>query len=128
MKATALFLLMCLAAVATPAAAEWTPIGENTGGDQYFIDLATLKKGTRPRAWFMTNYPERSKNGVISNTALREVDCREEKIRILAGRLYTEPMGRGTLSGSFDQPGEWGYVTPNTMEAAIARIMCGGNQ
>lgn len=127
MKAAIVFLLAMLSAVATPAAAEWTPIGENAGG-QFFIDLATLKKGARPRAWVLTNYSTSSKYGDLSSKTLYEADCREERIRVLAGRFYTEPMGAGPPSTSGDQPQEWGYVTPNSAEERIAHILCLGNR
>jgi hypothetical protein len=128
MRAAIVFVLAMLSAVATPAAAEWTFIGENTGGDQFFIDLSTLKKGARPRAWFLTNYPTRTKQGVLSSKILREADCREEKIRILAARFYSTPMGMGDLMGSSDEATEWTYATPNTMEEEYARTMCRGNR
>lgn len=128
MKAAIVFLLAMLSAVATPASAEWKLIAENNLGDQFFVDLATLKKGTRPRAWFMTNYSARTKFGDLSSITLREADCSEEKIRYLAGRFYTEPMGGGALSGSSDQPQEWGYVSPSSIEKEMLRILCIGNR
>jgi hypothetical protein len=128
MKAAIVFLLMSLSAVTTPAAAEWTPIGENTRGTRYFIDLATFKKGARPRAWFLTNYSERTKGGDLSDKSLREADCREERIRILADRYYTEPMGEGPLRVAYDHPGEWIYVTPKSMDEEMLRILCRNNR
>jgi hypothetical protein len=128
MRAAIVFLLAMLSAVATPAAAEWTFIVENGSGDQFFIDLATLKKGARPRAWVLTNSSTSTKYGDLSSKMLYEADCREERIRVLAGRFYTEPMGAGPPSTSGDQPQEWGYVTPNSAEERIAHILCRGNR
>lgn len=129
MKAAIVFLLMSLSAVATPAAAaEWTFIAENDIGDQFFIDLSTLKKGARPRAWFMTSYSARTKHGDMSSKTLREADCNEGKIRYLAARFYLEPMGAGAPLKMIDQPQEWEYVTPNTITAEIARFLCSGNR
>jgi hypothetical protein len=128
MRAAIVFLLVSVSAVTTPAAVGWTFIGKNTIGDQYFIDLATLKKGAMSRAWFLTNYAARTKYGDLSSKVLREADCREEKTRILAIRLYTEPMGAGDLSGASDQPLDWSYMTPDSMEESFVRIMCRGNR
>lgn len=129
MKTVTIFLFAMLSAVATPAAAaEWTFIGKNSGGDQYFIDLATLKKGARPRAWFMTNYAERTELGDLSDKILREADCGAEKTRFLASRFYTEPMGGGIPSGTNDKPREWTYVTPGGVDEEIFRILCRGNR
>jgi len=128
MRAAIVFLLAMLSAVAKPAAAEWTLISESTSGAQFFIDLATLKKGARPRVWFLVNYPARTKRGHVSGKSLREVDCREEKIRILADRYYTEPMGSGVPTVSSDQPGEWEYVTPDSVETAVVRLLCRDNR
>ena len=124
MRAAIVFVLAMLSAVATPAAAEWTSIAENPDGDQFFIDLATLKIGTRSKAWFMTNYSARTKYGDLSDKSLREVDCSEGKIRFLAGRFYTEPMGLGSVRISYDEPSAWWYVTPMAVEAKMFRIMC----
>jgi hypothetical protein len=128
MKAAIIFLLAMLSAVATPAAAEWTPIGENTGGDQIFIDYTTFKTGARPRAWTMWSYAKIDEFGDFSNKSLIEADCSEEKIRVLAVRFYTDPKGAGAPSTIVDKPREWKYVTPNSAYAAIARILCRGNQ
>jgi hypothetical protein len=128
MRAAIVFLLAMLSAVATPASAGWTFIGENNTGDQFFIDLSTLKKGARPRAWFMSNYSAKTKQGVLSSKILREADCREEKIRVLAARFYSTPMGTGDLMFSIDESQEWTYVTPNTVEEEYARTLCHGNR
>jgi hypothetical protein len=106
MKVAIVFLLMSLSAVATPAAAEWTFITGNDIGDQFFIDLSTLKKGARPRAWVMTSYSARTKHGDTSSKTLREADCSEGKIRYLAARFYLEPMGAGAPLKMIDQPQE----------------------
>jgi len=79
MRAAIVFLLAMLSAVAAPAAAEWTFIGENDTDDQFFVDLSTLKKGARPRAWFLTNYPARTEYGDLSSKILYEADCRGKK-------------------------------------------------
>lgn len=88
MRAAIIFLLAMLSAVAKPAAAEWTFFGETGSGDQYFVDLSTLKKGARPRAWFMTNYSAGTEEGVLSDKILREADCSEEKIRLCSVWIF----------------------------------------
>jgi hypothetical protein len=128
MKAAIVFLLVSLSAVATPVAAEWTYITENDIGDQFFIDLSTFKNGARPRAWFMTSYSAKTKLGNMSSKTLREADCSEGKIRYLAARFYTEPMGAGALTSMIDQSQDWEYVTPNTITEEIARFLCRGNR
>jgi hypothetical protein len=127
MKASITFLLVMLSAVATPASAEWTEIGKNQAGTQYFIDLTTLKKSARPRAWVMASFSKRSELGIFSAKTLDEIDCSEGKIRALARRYYTEPMGGGTVE-SDDRLGEWRYVTPNSAEEHIASILCRDNR
>lgn len=128
MKVATFMLSLTLCLVSAPAAAEWTFIGVNTIGDQFFVDLATLKKGARPRAWTMVNYFARSKYGDLSNKSLREIDCSEDKMRFLADRFYTEPMGGGAPSSASDQPSEWSYLTPNSMNEEMARTICSGNK
>jgi len=128
MRAAIFFVLAMLSAVATPASAGWTFITENISGDRYFVDLATLKKGARPRAWILTNYSARTKQGVLSSILRKEVDCREEKIRVLAARFYSTPMGTGDVMYSTDESTEWTHVTPNTIEEEYARTMCHGNR
>jgi hypothetical protein len=128
MKAAVICLMVILYAVATPADAGWTFIAENGSGDQFFIDLATFKKGARPRGWTLGNYAVRTEFGDLSHKRLLEADCSEGKIRTLAARFYTEPMGGGVPSTSNDLPSDWYYVTPGTITEEIARILCRGTR
>jgi len=128
MRAAIFFVLAMLSAVATPASAGWTFITENISGDRYFVDLATLKKGARPRAWILTNYSARNEFSDLSSKTLNEADCGEVKIRTIASRYYTEPDGTGTPSSVNYQPREWGFVTPNTPLEVMVRVLCRSNR
>jgi len=128
MRAAIVFLLATLSSVATPAAVEWTWVAESPFGYQYFIDFSTLKKGARPKAWFLTNYSARNEFGDLSSKTLNEADCGEVKIRTIASRHYKEPDGTGTPSSVNYQPREWGFVTPNTPLEVMVRVLCQSNR
>jgi hypothetical protein len=125
MRVATFIISLALCLVSVPAAAEWTSVVKSIDGNELFFDPATLKKGARPRAWFMLNYAKPTELGVSSSVTLREADCSEDKTRPISWRFYVGPMGGGNLFFSDNAPGEWDYASPGSMTAELIKILCG---
>ena len=124
MRVAFFILPLLLSLVSTHAVADWTFFSENTSGDIFFIDYATLKKGARPRAWTLCDYVESGTEGTLSNKVLYEVSCSEGKLRMLASRFYQQNMGKGSPSEMNNETREWLYVTPGTVHESLFGILC----
>lgn len=116
--------LLFMSGVSAPAAAEWTSFGKNKGGDEFFIDLATVKKGARARAWLMTNYDTPLAGRAWSSKVYYEVDCDQERVRDLAARYYGTAMAEGKLLESSDSPSEWKYADPQSFRESLVYFLC----
>ncbi len=123
MHRTALILL--LAAMSTGAWAEWVFISESIGDDKSYIDPQTIKKdGNFRRAWVVTDYKTKRRNGVRSFRALTEVDCTGRRLRILSYTSHSEPMATGGVMGSGKPKPQWAKITPGTLGSNMLKYVC----
>jgi hypothetical protein len=111
--------------VTTPALAEWTQFGKNSDGDQFFVDISSVKRGAKPRGWFMLTLMKPTSSGNFSFKHLFEADCGQDRIRILAYRAYELPMGGGSPSASSDQADGWVFADPGSTNEITLEILCG---
>jgi hypothetical protein len=111
--------------VSPPALAEWTQFGKNSDGDQFFVDISSVKRGVKPRGWFMLTLMKPSSSGNFSFKHLFEADCAQGRIRILAYRAYELPMGNGSPSASSDQADGWVFADPGSTNEVTLGILCG---
>ena len=116
--------LILFAALVLPAAAhaEWVSLGKNVSGSEFFIDWKTHRGGQRPRAWFMTDFGDKS-DGIGSERALQEADCREGKVRRLQTTEYSGDMGGGQTLGT-NESTKWIYAAPGTMLETVMNALC----
>lgn len=122
----AILLLPLLSFLISPSAlAEWTRFGKNSDGDQFFVDVSSLKRGAKPRGWFMLTLMKPTSSGNFSFKHLFEADCAQDRIRILAYRAYELPMGGGSPSASSDQADGWVFADPGSTNEITLEILCG---
>lgn len=116
--------LILLAALTLPAVAhaEWVSLGKNVSDSEFFIDWKTHKGGQKPRAWFMTDFGDKS-DGIGSERALQEADCREGKVRRLQTTEYSDGMGGGRTLGTTENT-KWVYAAPGTMLETVLNALC----
>jgi hypothetical protein len=99
-----LVLCLLLAFAASPAWAEWVKVVENNNGFTY-IDPATIgKDGNLRRVWMIADLKQRDRKGYMSRRALWGIDCKQERVRVLAETTHRDPMAGGTVLSVADQP------------------------
>jgi hypothetical protein len=126
LKVIFLLLQLLFTFISTNALADWSHLATASGSD-HFIDTSTLKYGARPTAWTLINFANATEEGDKSYKILREADCEGNKLRGIAWRYYKEGMGAGKLSGIDDTPGEWRYVSPESVTEILFKILCKKN-
>jgi hypothetical protein len=113
--------------VGSTAAAEWTVI-DSQPSRSIFADLGSIRRtGDTARIWTLINYskpqPGKGKN-YRSVTNLTEVDCNEERVRLLQGSIFTGKMGGGEIVVSDNSPRDWEYVQPGSLNELQRSIAC----
>lgn len=116
-------LLLC-----APAAAEWTRLDDN-GTVAGYIDLATVhKQGNTVTMSSLLDFKSvQRKDGrlYLSLTVEFEINCEEQRSRILAVAAYSGNMGQGEIvmtEPSVDRP--WESVRPRTRLDSLWQIGC----
>jgi len=112
-----------LLALAGPSHATWERL-DQSGGDTFYLDKTTLKKGARPRIWVLADFSEKDKSRYRSEKTYWEADCKEGLIRILTTISHSEKMGMG-FSTQNSKPRQWDFPPPNTIKEAIFISLCG---
>ena len=117
------WLLVC-----APAAAEWTRLDDNDAVAGY-VDLATVhKQGNTVRMSSLLDFKSvQRKDGrlYLSLTVEFEINCAEQRSRILAVAAYSGNMGQGEIvmaEPSVDRP--WESVRPRTRLDSLWQIAC----
>jgi hypothetical protein len=117
--------LIALLAIAGPARAQaaWERL-DQSGGDTFYLDKSTLKKGPRPRIWLLADFSDKDKSRYRSEKTYWEADCKEGVIRILTTISYSEKMGAG-FSTQNTKSRPWDFPAPQTIKEAIYISLCG---
>ena len=111
--------------IASPAWAVWEEVATGASGSVAYIDPATIKKdGALRRVWGLSDIANPTSGGVLSRKLLREIDCKNEKARILTLVSYSKAMGDGVVLGSDNDVGQWDYIVPDSVLALIYKRVC----
>lgn len=106
--------------------AAWTPVN-GTENSYDYVDLATLRvEGTVRRVWTLHDLITADAEGDLSYRSLLEYHCPEGRYRSIQTLFYAGAMGSGRLTGRSGQPGAWRLVQPDTVGAAVMKVVCGG--
>jgi len=116
-------LLLC-----AHAAAEWTRLDDNDAAAGY-VDLAAVRKQgdtvTMSSLLDFKSVQRKDGRSYLSLTVEFEINCEEQRSRILAVAAYSGNMGRGELVMAeplVDRP--WESVRPRTRLDALWQIAC----
>ena len=114
--------------VSNSAMAKWVYINKSID-TFYYINPETIQKsGNTVKMWILGDFikARKLKNGVI-NSSIRdqaEYSCKERQSRSNYQVLYTENMGEGEIIHTFDQPGEWTSVIPESAGETHFEFAC----
>lgn len=125
MKAKNLCCLLLGLLLIGNASADWTYLSNSANKQNYFyVDADTIKSGAYSRGWILLDMVKPS-NGMLSAKMLYEAECSTGRMRVLSMQTFTGKMGNGQLSNSFNNPAEWSYVAPGSVEEVIFVVFCG---
>jgi hypothetical protein len=120
-------LLFSTLMLSTPSYAEWTKVGENTRGSNFYVDFDRIRKHDGYIYWWgLTDYLKPNKLGLLSGKTYHQGDCKLFRYKYLSFLHYEQPMGRGSapkLTSSPKNP-EWEYPPPNSANEEILKQVC----
>lgn len=117
-------LCLALALIAAPVLAEWLRVGETDNATHYLDPVTIRKDGNLRSVWEVQDLKQRDKQGVMSRRALFDYDCKKERFRLLSFADHSEPMAKGKVLFSDDEPDIWRNSEPETATAAILKFLC----
>ena len=122
-----IWIAVLLMLLAMPAGAqEWRKYSSSTQGDRYFDVRSVRAIGHMRRVWTVLDLSKRGPIGELSLRSLNEVDCKEQRARMLALTTFSESMARGDVlfsaSGSTSEP--WEFLAPGTVGEDLLQAVC----
>jgi hypothetical protein len=118
-------LITLLIFISAPVWAAWEEVVTGVSGDVAYIDPATIKKdGSIRRFWGLTDLANPTSEGILSRRYLREIDCKNERTRILTISGHSKAMGDGVTLGINAEVQSWNYIAPETVMSFIQKRVC----
>ena len=117
-------LLMLLALVAAPAAADWKRVGE-TPEAVYWIDPKDVKKeGDIRSVPVLYDFKLVRKDGAASRLTLDQYDCKKQAYRSLSYILHSQPRARGKVVGTGNLSPKWDALERGMPQFAVFQAVC----
>ncbi len=118
-------LMAMLAAMSGGAwAQQWVAVSENSQADFYVDPSKIRKNGNMRRFWQLIDAKPDQKGPGMSYRGLHEVDCKEERTRVLQLDWFSGRMASGQRLGGGTLTSDWDYVAPGTSDAAVMKFVC----
>ena len=116
--------LLCALLGAVPAQAAWTSMGLQDGVG-FFVDSENVEtvNGYR-RVWVLQNYPSPNVYGAQSMMMLVEIDCKDEKVRLLKLVGYSGQSQSGYSQTLRGDTGAWEVTKVGSMFRSIQFAGC----
>jgi hypothetical protein len=119
-----LVLCLSLALAAPPAWSGWEVTNEDIEYTDY-IDLTTIRRdGDLRRVWTLVDWKQRAVGGYLSQRALTEFDCKEERRRLLTLSNHFGSMAGGDVLRTWNEPTGWRSIAPGTIAETILKTVC----
>ena len=131
---TAKRVCLCVAialsmAAASAEAANWVPMGENTNGDTFYVDQASVRRnGDALEIWSMVNLASVSRDGARSRKTAFLLKCDTWEVAVWSATDYSEPDGGGQIVGDITaRPHEIAFqpAIPDTAMDRLLKFACG---
>ena len=125
MKKLSLLLVLFCSAVMFPlqSFAEWTEMGESTGGNTFYIDFTTIRKENDNVYWWdLTNYKNEYK-GAASFVSYNIGDCKVYRLKTYELAWYDKKWGEGNVLDREDNM-KWLYPRPSSIFYRILDTVC----
>jgi S1-C subfamily serine protease len=120
-----LVLVFTGAASSSPVASDpnWVMVTEGSSGDRVYIAPGTIRREANLRRYWEI-VDRASPKGPRSLRSFNEVDCREERSRIIQITAFTGSMATGTILTTEYDAGRWQQVPPGTVGESMMRYVC----
>ena len=104
---------------------EWGMKIGNTNGDNYYIDLETIKYHQGyVYYWTLSDRIKPNRDGEMSTKMYLEAECGKGRQKYLSFYFYTMPMGEGKhTTNQFDNP-KWDYPPPGSVAFKHLNYVC----
>ena len=105
------------------ASAEWTKIKE---GKVYHIYTDMKALSTQPEGtyvWALYDFIHQQPEGYRSAKVLFQIDCKEERYKMLAVNTFAESMGEGQ-AGQPVASKTWENATKNSLGHSVLTVVC----
>jgi hypothetical protein len=127
-------LMMLLAALSSNAMAQggmlfgiWETVGETNGITVRANPNTIERDGDTVKLWSMVDYrttQSYNRSEYMSAKLQDSFNCKEVKVRILAGHYYPMSWGYGNQINKDDIVSEWSPVAPNSKDELLFNYAC----
>jgi hypothetical protein len=127
-----LILLAMLVLASSSALAKWVKVNEDDRSTTYIDTPVKHESGTKVKIWILSDkkisgYRTLQNIPFMSSKTEHEIDCVEEKSRIVFYSDYSENMGKGKNVKEGIEPNSiWSPITTDDAEKAWLKIACPG--
>jgi hypothetical protein len=120
-----LLVLLFSILISSSSYAEWKYVTTGTSGNDYYIDYQSIKKNNGYYYYYaLTDLLEPDKDGDLSYSAYRKVDCKVFRTFSLSEFYYSKNMGKGKLTNNPNKNPEWRYPAPGSMTQRMISELC----
>ena len=127
---TRLFLVTLVLLSSGPAYAEWVKLSDGDDAERtVYVNPATIRRNSNlVKMWQLYDYKTvQTVGGIRFLTAEEqwELDCAEERGRVLALKEFSGNMASGTMVYTNSQVGKWIPVMPGSIGHTVWKVACG---
>jgi surface-adhesin protein E len=113
-----------------PAYAEWVKVGfSQAEGSSTYVDPGTIRRnGALVKIWYLLDSLQSrtvQQSQYLSQKAQAQIDCAEERMRVLTFTNYSGNMGNGNVVYTNNDESEWTAVAPGTVGEVLWNFACG---
>ena len=116
-----------------PAYAEWVAVEKDylvPGLQTVYVDPGTIRReGNLVTMWqlidFKTMQGNRSPSRFLSTKTHKQIDCAEERLRLLAFTEFSRRMGTGIAANGYVDKDNWLPVESESINYALWEVACG---
>jgi hypothetical protein len=111
------------------ACAEWVPVANNDErGVTTYVDPDTIShKGYLVKVWTLFNWKTvqtEASDSYLSSKEQIQLDCAEERVRLLAFTLFSGNMGSGNVVKADSYETKWELIQPRSINRVIWVFVC----
>ena len=118
------FLFVFLGAKVCFADFNWKHLGQTENGDNYFIDLSSIKKHRQMRTYIrLRDYAITDSNGENSSIIFIETNCEDQNVRFLKDVYFKGNMGKGEYV-ILEERGDWQKFKSGSIAESFTEFVC----